>query len=506
MKKTLIRQISMLVVIMTILASCKKESPDYVRVIPVDASAVVGINSQSLSDKSGINDADKQKMIDLVKDEMSAATFKQVEKIIKDGSESGISTKDPFYFFTCKAIPEAIVMKVENIDKLNKFIELLVAEQIAEPATKVENINLVKISYNLICAYNESAMLFVSRNTEEKDIVRLMKQKDEESIIQSDYYKKMSAQKGDITYFLKVEALTDLYNKQLGMALFKFGDIELKDVGAVGSISFDKGKISFKVENMSTNEAFSKKMKEQQEIYAKINGKFLSLFPSSTFVYASVNLNGEKFYNALMDNEQIRQFIPIDIIESVKEAFNMFDGDISFGLTDFSMNGTPEFVAYAQAKNGDVLETLFQSKDDLNLGYGEDILKLGENEYTYQSKYITIYYGFKDKYIYATSNKALKDSKVTNSINDAEYASNLKGNYQYIVIDMKSILELPIVKMLAMMGGAKAEIYLNAASKFAYFEVIGTGDMKSESNLWMTDKDTNALKQLFDMIKQLSGL
>lgn len=506
MKKTIIRKILMLAVIATTLFSCKEESPDYMHVIPADVSAIVGINIQSLSDKSGINDGDKQKMIDMMKTELNADAFKYIEKIIKNGTESGISMKDPVYFFTNDKISSAIVMKIDNAGKLSKLFELLSAEKIVEPLTKADGLNIAEVFNGGICAFDESTVLFADYSVDKETIVKLMKQKKEESILNSVNYKNMSAKKGDITFFVTLDVVPSLYKEQMAM---QFDNIDLKDIGLVGGISFDKGKISFQMENTSSNEEFLKMMKQQRDVYGKIDETFLPYFPSTTLMQATINLKGEKFYNLLLENRQINQYFPIESIEKLKDVITSFDGDLSFGLTDFTMSEVPAFVVYAQAKNGAALEALYQSKDNLGFGSGEDIVKLGDNEYEFRTGLVSIYMGFKDQYLYATSSLKIKENigkKERSSLKDAWYISNMKGKYQYVSIDIQSILNLSVVKMLAIMGGSEASTYLNIASKVSLIEATGNGDMQSELCISLTDSDTNALKQIVDAVKQFAGL
>ena len=81
MVKKMISQLSALAVLIVFLAACSKQS-EYTNVIPSDASAVAAIDLKSLIDKAGLNDKENE-----------AATFQQLEKVIKTPSESGIDVE-----------------------------------------------------------------------------------------------------------------------------------------------------------------------------------------------------------------------------------------------------------------------------------------------------------------------------------------------------------------------------------------------------------------------------
>ena len=102
MAKKTISRLSVLAVLIVFLAACSKTS-EYTNVIPADASAVASINLKSLASKAGLddkeNEAAKQKVLEALKSGMNAATFQQLEKVMKNPGESGIDVKKDFFFF-----------------------------------------------------------------------------------------------------------------------------------------------------------------------------------------------------------------------------------------------------------------------------------------------------------------------------------------------------------------------------------------------------------------------
>lgn len=509
MKKSLISRLSMLVIMVACMASCTKKASEYTNVIPADASAVIGIHTQSLVDKSGVSDADKQKLIDAMKSELNAATFQHVEKIIKDGSASGLSTKDPIYIFTSSQLSSvAAVMKVSDVEKLNKTFEIMASEQITEPVAQKPGYNLVKMQGSGICAFNESILL-ITESRDEKIVSDLMAQSADESIAQNVNFQSMLKKKGDITFFCTADALPSMYKSQMNLTFNRIKNVDPKELGVAGGLSFEKGKITLHTEVFSENEEVKKELKKQSGFSGKLNETFLANFPVSTLMYMSININGEKFYDLLQENSDFREALSLDKAEKIKAVFDSFKGDISGGLINVTMSEMPTFAVYAEAKSGIALETLYDAKADLKLSRSEDILKLGKDEYVYKSRQMNIFFGYKDKYMYATNDELIYKNigkKENNSLKDAAYASNMKGKNQYVVVDMKAILDLPAVKMVSAMGGREAAMYIDMASKISYLEAIGEGGNQSIANLWLVDQDTNSLKQIIDLIKQYAGV
>ena len=194
--------------------------------------------------------------------------------------------------------------------------------------------------------------------------------------------------------------------------------------------------------------------------------------------------------------------------DEVKELFSSFNGDISAGLINVTMNSAPTFLAYADVKNGNALEALYKNKQALGLKKGEDIMELGKDEYVYKTRGMNIFFGIKDKQMYATNDELLYKSigkAVDKSIKDAPYAAEMKGKTVFMAINAEAILDLPVVKMLVGFGGKEFKTYSDLASKVSYLSVSSEGET-SETDLCLKDKDVNALKQIVDFAKQFAGM
>lgn len=509
MNRTFIHRISILVAVVAILASCKRTSPEYTNAIPADASAVVGVNIQSLIDKSCVDDNDKQKVIDAIKGELSAGSFQHVERIIRNGDESGISVKDPVYLFAGESINAGVVMKVGDIEKLERTFDVMISEQVINTVIKENGVHIVPLEGMGICVFNTSALLLIKGSDNREAAIQLLKQDADASIANNVFFKGMSGKKGDITFFATINAMPDPYRDQISRSFHSKENVDPKETGIIGGISFDKGKIGVQIETLSTNEEIARKMKEQNEAFGKLNQAFTSFFPASTLVYAAFNVDGEKLTDMLQSDEQVQDDEIAKLIDKMQDLLKALNGDVSMGLTNMSMNGEPTFVAYAEAKSNAALEALFKSKDNLGIGRGDDIVKLNENEYMYTSSSVNLFFGFKDNFIYITNSKDAKASigqKDKNPLTTAGYAPNMKGKFQYAVVDIKSILALPVVQLVAMMGGQEAAMYLNVASKVSSLEIVGNGNSQSDINLWLVDRETNALKQIVDLGKQIAGI
>lgn len=516
MVRKMISLFPVLALLVLLMTSCSKET-EYTNAIPADVSAAMSVNLNTLIEKAGLNGKDneamKQKLTDALKSEINAATFQQLEKIIKNPSESGIDVDAPVYLFTSTSLPyPAVLAKVGNVNKLRSSLEAMEKEQLSQPVTDETGFQTARLTNGNLLAFNETTALIISvRRTSQMDAAKttignLLKQTAKESGTQTSGFRKMLKTKGDITFFASMDAIPTSYARQITAGLPS--QIELKDLMTVGGLSFEKGKIAMQFENYSENEEINALIKKQEKAITTLNTSLLPYFPESTLAFLNIGANGEEFYNLLQDNREFRNNISVSEAGEVKKLLSSFNGDISVGLINVTMNSLPTFVAYAEAKNKDVLKALYDNKSQLKLKRGTDLIKLGENEYVYKSKEMNVFFGIRDKKMYATNDELLYKNigkPLDKSIKDTPYVNDMKGKSMFFVINMDAIVELPVVKMLAAMGGEEVQTYFKLASQVSYFEISGNGPT-GQIDLILKDKDVNALKQIVDFARQFAGV
>ncbi len=512
MVKKMISRFSLLLVLTVLLAACAKQT-EYTHVIPSDASFVLSLHLNTLAEKAGLNNKEnegiKQKMTDAFKREMNAAAFQQLEKVLKDPKESGIDVQAPIYYFMSPTYSSTLVAKVGNIDNLKTSVDAMVQEQVCQPLSEKDGYYFTNVAGSVL-AFNKTVVLLLdATSTSKREAVTnglptLFKQTAENSIAKSVSFEKLQKQKGDIAFFATPDVMSNMY-RQLSMGLAP--EMPMKDIVVVGDINFEKGKIVSRVETYSENAEVKALLDKQINAMTTVNNTFLKYFPKSTLVFTSLGIKGEAFYNLLSENEDFRNQLSLAKATEIKELFGMFDGNISAGLIDVTMNSVPSFAAYAEVKNDGVLKKLYEKRNELGLKRGEEILQLSDNEYVYKSKNFAIFYGIKDKHMYATNNELIYKSigkAAEKSVKDTDYASQMKGKSFFMAINAQAILDLPAMKMLKNFGGPYA-MYYDVLSRIDYMSMSNEKETM-EIGVYLENKDVNALQQIVDLAKQFAGI
>ena len=339
-----------------------------------------------------------------------------------------------------------------------------------------------------------------------EEIPALLKQTEENSINSNTAFKKMQKQNGDVNMLITPSSLLSAYANPLNYGISQ--SIDLKDLKMLGSLSFEKGKIELKIDNYTENAELKALFEKQAKSTCPIENTFLKYFPKSTLALLSIGINGEEFYNVLQENEQFRNDFSITKAAEVKDLFSAFHNDLTIGLINVTMNSNPSFLAYASVKNDAPLKALYEKKSELGLKRGEDIVKLNENEYVYKSRAINIFFGIRDKQMYATNDELLYKNACKTadpSAKETDFASSLKGKRTAFVINAEAVLDLPVIKLLVGFGGQEYSTYYSLLGNISYLEAVGNED-KATVTLQLKNKDVNALKQIVDFIKQFAGM
>lgn len=508
--------LSILILLIVIATGCSKKM-EYTHVIPSDAYVVGSADLVALFEKSGLltdSKTAKDKILTVLQHGISADAFKQVEKILTSPNESGLDLKARIYMFTAENFTYPVwVVKVDNESKLTTTLDLLAKEQFSEPIAKGDGYSYAIIDKNKIIAYNQYTAIITASSTAydinvlEAAISKLMKQNETNSIDAIPAFEKMRKEHEDIDFMASLAAVPEIYSQQLKSSLLA-PHLNLKEISAIGKLNFDRGKVVLKFEYYTENKAIQELLDKQVEATKELSREFLGFFPESCVAFASVGANGKAMYSLILDNKDLRDIMPSADSEVAKEVFDAFDGDISIAITDVKMDASSSFLAYAQVNSTNILNVLYDNKDAI-LGSGQQVTKIGDNEYMFEMSNFKAYYGIKGTTMYATNDIKYLDNickDVSPSLKQASFEKDLRGKNFFIIVNIKSILELPMIKALASMGGDEYLMYYHLASKIDYFEMSNSIHNVSEMKLILQDKDTNALKQIVDFARQFIGM
>ena len=442
-----------------------------------------------------------------MKSGLDASAFQHVEKIIKNPQESGINIKSPVYIFKSPTFNEPVLLaEISNEDKLHKSLEYMEKENICQPVSETDGYCFTTFKKELIVFNNSAVMMTLGRSSSQTESVQkrlaaLLKQSAEQSIHQSEAFRKTSERKEDIKLMASMETLSAKNEK-----LFSLGSptgIDPRQITVISGLNFEKGKISLKTENYTENDTIQAFIKKHNNTFIKPKGVFNKYFPASTLMFITFGVKGDQLYELLnIENLSLGE------TEEIKAIVDSFNGDITAGLINVTMENTPAFMAYAEVSDNNAVQRLYANIQKMNLRKGSDILQLGKNEYVYKSKNMKIFFGVKDKQMYATNDEMLYKrigKAAEKSVKDAVYASEMKGNPLYMAINAEAIADLPLVKMIISFNSKEAQTLSGLLAGTSHLSVSFERET-SDITLHLKNKNDNALKQIVEFAKQFAGM
>ncbi|WP_420186541.1 DUF4836 family protein [Bacteroides pyogenes] len=516
MKKKMIAKFSALAILTLFFTACSNKKAEYTNAIPADASFVVSIDLKSLIDKTEIdskeNESVIQKIVESLKSGLDASAFQHMEKIIKNPQESGINIKSPVYIFKSPTFNETVLLaEISNEDKLHKSLEYMKKENICQPVSETDGYCFTTFKKGLMVFNNSAVMMTLGRNPSQTESVQkrlaaLLKHSAEQSIHQSEAFRKTSERKEDIKLMASLEALP--VKKKEFFYLGPPSGIDPKEITVISGLNFEKGRISLKTENYTENDSIQRFIKKYNNTFIKPKGVFNKYFPASTLMFVTLGVKEGQLYELLKYHQDFTKNLPLAEAEEIKVVLDSFNGDFTAGLINVTMENAPAFMAYAEVSDNDAVQRLYANKQKMNLKKGSDILQLGKNEYVYKSKNMNIFFGVKDKQMYATNDEMLYKrigKAAEKTVKDAVYASEMKGNPLYMAINAEAIADLPLVKMIISFNSKETQMLSGLLTRTSHLSVSLEGET-SDITLHLRNKNENALKQIVDFAKQFASM
>lgn len=493
------------------LFSACSEKSSYTQLIPGDASSVVAVNLQSLTEKAGISAGSPA--YESLQKAFASGSDSPLKDLLASPDKSGIDfSKDIYFFSTSTSNGMGVVARLSSASSWTATLtELNEGEK--SPISQGDGFSY-QVSRKAIMAYTDNELLMYSseRRMPEDSLIavagRLIHQTEAQSIVGKETFKNLENEKGDIRFMASPASLQDLFRTSGYSSMMPY-TTTLTALPAscvtVGNISFEKGKIVAEARPLALDEEGRAFLSASMKPYGKIEGKFDKLLPASTLIYFSTNLNGSDLTDFYL--KQAKPASESKLIEALARSVN---GEVTFGLLNFSLTSDPAFVVYGEMKNADAVDALYLKKDSLRLKRGQKLVKLADHEYMVENaarlfRSIPLFFGYKDGRFYATNDEMVYKTigkEASPSLKGSPYLDNRKGTSLYSMINVDAALQLPIAKMAAATPAGAA---LQMAGKISYLSA-GSNANSGRVEIVLTDSKENALKQLTDLLVQLSKL
>lgn len=500
--------LSLLVVLVTFMVGCQKAG-NYYDVIPSDVSGVVAVNINNLMKKGDITPLLQAQLKQIAGE---GAVIQKLEQILADGSQSGLALDENVYLFgIVEPVSVGVVVKVTDETKLKELFVSLKEQGICEDLVKKDGYNQVILQQKTLCVFDAGKLLIMPADVEGAKVqaIKWMEQKAENSIASTENFKQMQALGEDVNFLVAMGAVYNNSIMKNAGSMMPVG-IDITKLNLLGGLSFQDGKVNLNIEYTSNDKAALEEYKKQVEYYGKLNNVFLNCFPAASLLYTTANINGEKLYG-LLEKYKVLEKLNMNQqpgMPDMQKLIGSFNGDFTLGLMSLSQLGIPSIALYAEVKDDYLVQTLAGLKD--MFGQYADFKSTGENTYEVNIRMMNmnIWFGMQDKYFYLTNDPTISTrigQKVENPLGESKYATALKGAYSGLIINVDAAMQLPVVEMAWGMAGVGGPVLKDVFSGLDYIEIYATSPLAATLNIYLKNKEENALKIMIDKGQQIAS-
>lgn len=518
MNKNLLSRLLLLFIVGAALFSCSRKN-EHAERIPADAIFVASINLQNLVDKSGYTAEDARilgaEFAEEAQSSLSPEQIKYFQKLIADPREAGLSLKAPVYVFSSPDISFALVAQVDSESKLETFIR----ESFKTDGKEV-NINtqdgyhFVNLNNTGLLGYDNRSCIVTfgkatGRDVQLKHLGEAMKRKGSESITKHSAYKEMEQEQGDLRMFYSLGGMMDMAMQgygALGASMAReIYSFNIDSCYAINSIAFEAGKLTYAQRIHTENLKAKQSLEEIYKIAKPSSGEFIKYFPASSLAFLNIGLDGNKLLK-LISGGSLGVILAMAEAEGVNFSTPIasLDGDITIGLMELH----EDYVgATLMAKLNDeqpmvsLLDYFYTQAVEQEGEVDADFVKIDNQNYQTIIDKMTISFGVKDNIFYISSlptEQTWQEHKQNAS--EMPEGQLLGKSPSVLLVNIAQILKVDhIARELAGEPLIKHQV-----EKLVSLTSCYNDKNISSTELHFKDAKTNALKQLVDMIREVS--
>ena len=485
-----------LMMALVIMALCSCTNTDYQKAIPANATLVMKMDVQSISDKAEFKNSKMKLMLDAAIASMSSSEdVKGMTEYMNDPQKMGFDFSMPIYFFMVGEETVGLTMKMGDEGDVKDFLQWLNKQGAASKPSEKDGLQCGTLMDDIHYAYDSNTFLLLAslkgkESTATSRMAReLMTLKEADSFTSTEAFDRMDDADGDIVAYTNPKVFGEDILAEMKKTLMP-SSLDANDMDALLSLSFEDGKASFKTKVWGKTEKAQALIDEADKNLSKIEGKYIDRVADNALMWMGANVKGEWALSKLKEIKSAKEglFILERAID-IEQMLRAVDGDVAFELQiDDIEQEQPEYIIYGDLKNTDFLADVEDWKKTMT-DYDMTMEEQGKNQYVLTMEDASYKWGVQDKDLYISSLNAKNKNNGKSPL--ATYKDEIQKNKFYMYMDLTIFPwdDLAAQKSdMAILASALNRLQSLVIKSASTDEVTLTIELK--------DKDENFLKQL----------
>ena len=362
------------------LSSCSN-SPENLKVIPVETNVVSVIDIYSIIKKGKLDEISELKFFKTFKKEIrneNKKVSKIIDNVIEDPTITGIDlSTDVFAYYVNEANDEKFISfsaEIKNQEKFAEFIEDALDDiEVEFDINREKNFSYTLIGNEAVIGWDDKkAVLLIAENYKSRgnldlEIETLFELKEENQITAKEEFNKFYSSKKDISVWLSTNLFEGNYDFK---KIEKEIDFDITDNYISAYLNFGDNNISL-LTQFTPNSEIQKMMEENDVWKNSFNNQLLNYFPKQSFAIASISLNPMSYYNIIEqedDFEKIQSEFERETELDLKDLFENIKGNAVYSMFGFE-NVEYTYMAYGYGFNENEAELLDERYEISKAGY-----------------------------------------------------------------------------------------------------------------------------------------
>lgn len=525
-------------------SACSSEPAE---ILPDDIVGLVRVDVKSIADKAALDERPevkdlKEKFLEEVEDDLSKASYDRLKEMLDDPSEFGIDLRAPVYFYgPGKSFPYAgMAASVHSQSKLHDFMELIVKEsEDSYNAPRLKEYDglevLVDEREKMAIAYDgDHALLVLNVDRKEsflRDIRKRFENKSEGSIADTEAFKKMKSEGGDVSACLfgssAVEMLNDYMPSEVKEMYKKY---HVKDYAVIAGLTFADESIDLYTETIVASDEAKKQLEDATGALKAVSGKHLASIPADAFAVAGAGLDGAKYWDLIkkaggLDIMQKEGF-PEELLSVFENAVKAVSGEATIAIAaPAEGSDEPDVYAFVDVKSkadaDKAVNPIVSAYNEQMNSYNEEnceyywytpkplIEDAGDGTFLLPTGVATDYnpeptvlaFGTQGNTFFISTDADVRPGKnVAESLAKAPYAERIKESLGYAVVNIAALMANKDVRR-----SAERKHISDFLDHLATAEIYAKSATRAEGHVFFREleKDQTPLSYICDIISDM---